>query len=212
MGGYSLAIYTPSQMFIKHRPVAAGILVLAFLLSSALSAAPVKTDHSQVELVAETSSIAPGTPFTVGLRLAPDVGWHTYWINPGDAGKAAKIKWDLPVGFEVSALEFPAPGFVPFGPLLSYGYNETTLLTAEVSVPEEIDEEVRLAGRADWLVCDDQVCIPERASVTLVLPRGSGEINPGNRPEFAAARAAQPLASSVERGVQGRRRQDSIRH
>ena len=194
MSSYSLATYTPSQMFIKHRPVAAGILVLAFLLSSALSADPVKTDHSQVELVAETSSIAPGTPFTVGLRLAPDVGWHTYWINPGDAGKAAKIKWDLPDGFEVSELEFPAPGFVPFGPLLSYGYNETTLLTVEVSVPEELDEEVVLAGRADWLVCDDQVCIPERASVTLVLPRGNGEINPGNRPEFAAARAAQPLA------------------
>ena len=193
MSSYSLAIYTPSQMFIKHRPVAAGTLVLAFLLSSALSAAPVKTDHSQVELVAETSSIAPGTPFTLGLRLAPDAGWHTYWINPGDAGKAAQIKWDLPVGFEVSELEFPAPGFVPFGPLLSYGYNETTLLTVEVSVPEEIDEEVRLAGRASWLVCDDQVCIPERASVTLVLPRGNGEINPGNRPEFAAARAAQPL-------------------
>lgn len=181
-------------MFIKVRPVAAGIVAFALLLSPLLFAAPVKTDHSQVELISETSSVALGTPFTIGLRLSPDVGWHTYWLNPGDAGKAAKIKWDLPPGFEVSELEFPAPGFVPFGPLMSYGYNETTLLTAEVSVPQEISQQVRFSGQASWLVCDDQVCIPERAQIELVLPKGDGAINPDRRPEFAAARATQPIS------------------
>ena len=180
---------------MRLRIVSAIFLATGLLLVSVpfLHAAPVRTDHTQVELISETASIAPGRTFSIGLRLAPDIGWHTYWINPGDAGKAARVKWELPPGFEIGELKFPAPGFVPFGPLMSYGYNETTLLIAEVSVPDEIDDEVRFAGRADWLICDDEVCIPDRASVELVLPRGAGELNPNRRPEFAAARAAQPL-------------------
>lgn len=169
------------------------LLSAGLLMSWPAHGAPVRTDHTQVELISETESIAPGTSFSIGLRLAPDAGWHTYWINPGDAGKAAKVTWELPPGFEVGELAFPAPGFVPFGPLMSYGYNETTLLIAEVSVPDEIDDEVRFAGRANWLVCDDEVCIPERANVSLVLPKGGGDVNANRRSEFAAARAAQPL-------------------
>lgn len=172
------------------------LLSIGVAVASASHAQAVRTDHTQVELISETTSVAPGKSFSLGLRLAPDIGWHTYWINPGDAGKAASVKWELPPGFEVGDLKFPAPGFVPFGPLMSYGYNETTLLIAEVRVPDEIDEELRFAGRADWLVCDDEVCIPERASIALVLPKGAGEINPARRQEFAAARAAQPLPAA----------------
>jgi len=171
------------------------LMCMAAGLSSAnsLYGAPVRTDHTTVELVAETSSIAAGKQFDIGLRLTPDIGWHTYWINPGDAGKAATVQWDLPDGFEVGALGFPAPGFVPFGPLMSYGYNEATLLIAQVTVPDAIEDDVRIAGRADWLVCDDQVCIPERGDVELVLPKGNGGFDPVARVEFAAARALQPL-------------------
>ncbi len=177
-------------------------LLLAMLMAAALSSAsalygaPVRTDHTEVELIAETSSIAAGEPFSIGLRLSPDIGWHTYWINPGDAGKAAVVNWNLPEGFSIGPLAFPAPGFVPFGPLMSYGYNEATLLIAEVNVPESVAEEVRIAGLADWLVCDDQVCIPERAEVELVLPKGNGEQRPSARAEFAAARALQPLPAN----------------
>ncbi|MCY4200143.1 MAG: thioredoxin family protein [Gammaproteobacteria bacterium] len=173
------------------------LLAAGLISASALHGAPVRTDHTQVELIAETSSVAAGKPFSIGLRLMPDIGWHTYWINPGDAGKAAKVNWDLPEGFLAAPLAFPAPGFVPFGPLMSYGYNEATLLISEVSVPDSIEGgKVRIAGRADWLVCDDKVCIPERAEVELVLPKGSGEQNLVTRAEFAAARALQPLPAN----------------
>ncbi len=172
------------------------LLIFGLAVASASHAEAERTGHTQVELISETASVAPGTSFSLGLRLAPDMGWHTYWINPGDAGKAARVKWELPPGFEVGDLKFPAPGFVPFGPLMSYGYNETTLLIAEVRVPDEVGEQVRFAGRADWLVCDDEVCIPERASIELVLPKGTGEINPDRRSEFALARAAQPLPAA----------------
>ena len=117
MGGYSLATYTPSQMFTKHRPVDAGILVLAPLAELHVGCGSGK-DRSlgKSNLLPRLRALLRAHPSRWDCASAPDVGWHTYWINPGDAGKAAKIKWDLPDGFEVSALEFPAPGFVPFGP------------------------------------------------------------------------------------------------
>ena len=172
------------------------LLLVGFSAPCALYGAPVRTDHTIVELVSETASIAPGSTQSLGLRLSPDIGWHTYWINPGDAGKAAVVDWDLPMGFEIGPLAFPAPGFVPFGPLMSYGYNQATLLTAELQTPDRIDDVIRIAGLAKWLVCDDQVCIPERAEVELVLQKGTGEADPSTRAEFAAARALQPLPAN----------------
>lgn len=157
-------------------------------------AAPVRTDNSTVELIAEVQSVAPGEEFSVAFRLKPDPGWHIYWINAGDAGKPASLKWDLPDGFEVSELTFPSPNFVPFGPLMSYGYDEQTLLIARVDTPTVVDDNIRLAANANWLICDDNVCIPERARVELSVPRGDGSINTDWRSGFAAARAKHPIS------------------
>lgn len=156
-------------------------------------AAPVRTDNSTVELVAEVQSVAPGEAFDVAFRLKPDPGWHIYWINAGDAGKAASLKWDLPEGFEAGELTFPSPNFVPFGPLMSYGYDEETLLIVPINAPSVVDDTVRLTASANWLICDDNICIPERAQVELSLPRGDGAFDDDWRGGFAAARAKHPI-------------------
>ena len=157
-------------------------------------AAPVRSDNSTVDLVAEVQSIAPGEEFAIAFLLRPDPGWHIYWINAGDAGKPASLKWDLPDGFEIGELTFPSPNFVPFGPLMSYGYDEETLLIANVRAPTVIDDTIRLTANANWLICDDNVCIPERAKVELALPRGDGTMNSDWRSGFAAARAKHPIS------------------
>ncbi|MYH32805.1 MAG: thiol:disulfide interchange protein [Gammaproteobacteria bacterium] len=179
--------------------ICAGILisVAAFALKPA-QAAPVKTGNTQAELLAEVASVTPGQPFTIGLNLTPDPGWHTYWINPGDAGKPAQLKWDAPEELEFGELKFPAPGFVPFMTMMSYGYNGPTLLLVDVIQTEPVSgDSLAISARASWLVCDDQVCIPERANLTLEIPvSGSG----GTAPEaeewrtaaFAEARALIP--------------------
>ena len=177
----------------------AGLLFLsaAFALQ-AVQAAPVKTAHTQAELLAEVTSITPGEPFTLGLNLSPDPGWHTYWINPGDAGKPASLRWDAPEGLEFGDLKFPAPGFVPFMTMMSYGYNEPTLLLVDVTQTQPVPGDVlEIRARASWLVCDDKVCIPERANLALTIPVGGGD-GPDSGSEdwrtatFADARALQP--------------------
>lgn len=153
-----------------------------------------RSDNSTVDLIAEVQSISPGNEFAVAFLLRPDPGWHIYWINAGDAGKPASLKWDLPDGFTASELTFPSPNFVPFGPLMSYGYDEQTLLIARIDAPTNVDDSVRLVADANWLICDDEICIPERARVELSLPRGDGAFDSIWRSDFAAARAKHPIS------------------
>ena len=176
---------------VRFIPVVVAIVCIACV---SIQGAPVRTDNSTVELIAEVQSVAPGEEFAVAFLLKPDPGWHIYWINAGDAGKAASLKWNLPDGFEVGELAFPSPNFVPFGPLMSYGYDEETLLIARIRPPVEIDDTIRLAANANWLICDDNVCIPERAQVELTVPRGDGSVDTSWRAGFAAARAKHPIS------------------
>ena len=52
--------------------------------------------HVTAELIPESTSVQAGKPFDIALHLHTDPDWHTYWINPGDAGLATMIKWTLP--------------------------------------------------------------------------------------------------------------------
>lgn len=167
----------------------------AILCIPLAQAVPVKTDHTRVELLAETSGIRPGETFTLGLKLTPDPGWHTYWINPGDAGKAASLRWEAPEELEFGELGFPAPGFVPFMDLMSYGYNEPTLLLLEVAQKEPLSgDRLSLKARATWLVCDDKLCIPERADLELEIPIAGGDASADGDEEWRVAEFAQARA------------------
>ena len=184
----------------KRREAKWPAVLSAALCIQLAQAAPVKTGHTQAELLAETPVIRSGETFTLGLNLSPDPGWHTYWINPGDAGKAASLRWDAPEGLEFGELRFPAPGFVPFMDLMSYGYNEPTLLLLDVTQAEPLSGgRLSISARASWLVCDDKLCIPERADLELEIPVISGD-GPDAGSEawrtaaFAQARALLPQA------------------
>ena len=91
-------------------------------------AAPVRASHLTVELVTETTSIAPNHDFLAGLHFVLDPGWHIYWINAGDAGEPPRVDWQLPAGITAGDLQFPAPERLPLGPLMDFGYQHEVLL------------------------------------------------------------------------------------
>ena len=174
------------------------LLVLVALLATSVlfsqtTLAQVRTNHSQVGLVAEVTSIAPGQTFDIALYLNPDPGWHIYWINAGDAGFPPTMEWDLPEGFEAGDFQFPAPHFVPFMNLMSYGYDGPTFFIAQVTASADFEDEIVLAGKAEWLACDDQICVPEDANVELRIPKGDGEEFSVWRSDFANTRAQHPI-------------------
>jgi DsbC/DsbD-like thiol-disulfide interchange protein len=148
-----------------------GMFVL-MLFASAVRAAPLGDELVQVKLLADTSAIVPGQPFTVGMNFKITPGWHIYWINPGDSGQATQVKFDLPPGFTASEVKFPVPErIVSPGDIISYGYENETTLTATIIPPLNLKPgtNVSIGARVDWLVCE-KVCLPGGADSKLELP------------------------------------------
>jgi thiol:disulfide interchange protein/DsbC/DsbD-like thiol-disulfide interchange protein len=156
-------------------PTAALHTIAAWLLlalaGGAATAQPVKTGHVTAELVARQAGVAPGQTVAIGLRLQHIPHWHTYWRNPGDSGLPTKLSWQLPPGAVAGDIEWPAPQRLPFGPLMSFGYEGDLLLPLRFTAPADAQpgSTLALSAEASWLVCRE-VCIPENATLTLALP------------------------------------------
>jgi thiol:disulfide interchange protein DsbD len=154
---------------IMPRRIGVGVALCLFIGSPPTVAAP-RGRHVKASLVAELDAVRPGQPLVAGLRLQMEPGWHTYWVNPGDAGLPTKARWELPAGFSVGELQWPRPGRFMTGPLVSYGYEHEVLLPVEIQVPSTVSSSaVRLVARVSWLECQE-VCLPGKAELELSLP------------------------------------------
>jgi len=167
------------------------ILALASCVASA-SAAPVRTEHVEAELVAASATAAPGQSLAVALRLKMIPGWHTYWRNPGDSGEPTAIEWKLPPGYSAGGILWPAPQRLPAAHLMNYGYENEVLLPVDIAVPSGATGTATLAAHARWLVCSEERCVPEDASFMLDLPVASAAPSPWAN-AIVRTRAALPV-------------------
>jgi DsbC/DsbD-like thiol-disulfide interchange protein len=159
----------------------------------------------------ERDGIAPGQPFTLGLRLLHAPGWHSYWAVPGDSGLPTRLTWSLPPGFRAGPIQWPAPHRLPIGPLVDYGYEGDTLLLTDLRAAPDLPlgSDVRIEVRAQWLMCHD-VCIPgsKDLSVTLPVRQDQALRATANAPAFEHARERIPRdlklagASATRSGTQ----------
>jgi thiol:disulfide interchange protein/DsbC/DsbD-like thiol-disulfide interchange protein len=143
-------------------------------------------------LLADTSAIVPGKPFTAGLLLRMAPAWHTYWKFSGDAGLPTEIKWKLPPGWKVGEIQWPIPLKTNDpGDIQTYGYQDEILLMQEITPSAKIDNSpVKLSAEANWLVCE-RICIPGSANLELELPI-STTAAPKNTDLFARYRRLLP--------------------
>ena len=146
------------------------ILTALLLSGNSTQAKPVQAGHVEAELISEISSIVPGEPFWVALKLRMDNGWHINWLNPGDFGLAPTIAWQLPEGFKAAEIEWPMPERLIFSPFVGYGYEGEKILPVKISPPKSVlpGTGIRIEAAADWVVCGE-VCIPGGAKLSLEL-------------------------------------------
>lgn len=175
----------------------------------------VTTPHVRAELVAHApQGVSAGAPVWVGLQIAHQPEWHTYWKNAGDSGLPTELAWSLPAGVSAGEIAWPVPKKIPIGTLANYGYEGTVLLPVPLTVAPDFKPPAGLAGaealdiklRASWLVCRKE-CIPEDGEFLLRLPvQGSTAVN---RNAFDAALAARPapLAKPGSIAVEGQKLQ-----
>jgi DsbC/DsbD-like thiol-disulfide interchange protein/cytochrome c biogenesis protein CcdA len=165
-------------------------LVPLLLLGGAAAAQPAGR-HMDVRLVAETASASPGSTVTLAFVMHPQPGWHGYWRNPGDAGAEPRVAWRLPEGWSADPLQYPAPGRLLVAGLMNYVFERDYALLATVRVPAgaELGATFPIDARLDYLVCTDEVCVPETANVTTnLMIAAPGAANPA----FLGYRQALP--------------------
>jgi len=118
------------------------------------------------------AAVQPGSTFHLAVKLTMQPGWHVYWINPGDSGLPTEVKFNAPGGYKVEFMGHPTPiEFDQPGNVVGYGYKESVMLVALVTVPADAKPGAMLefSASAKWLVCKD-VCLPGKATVSLQLP------------------------------------------
>jgi thiol:disulfide interchange protein DsbD len=150
--------------------------------------------HSSAELVSAVTSVAPGQPFTVALRLQMEDGWHSYWKNPGDSGQPTAINWSLPAGMTAGDIQWPYPHRIEAGPLTSYGYSDEVHLLTTITPSDTLTpgRTATLTAKAEWLICAD-ICLPAEADVELSLPvKATSPAPSANATAIREARAKKP--------------------
>jgi thiol:disulfide interchange protein len=157
----------------------------------------VTSERVRAEVMAHApDGVAPGKQVWVGLQIAHQPEWHTYWKNAGDSGLPTQLQWTLPAGVVAGDIAWPLPKKIPIGPLANYGYEGTVLLPVPLTItpdykPSLLSRDLEVKLKANWLVCKKE-CIPEEGDFTLKIPASSTTAL--NGPAFQASFDAQPKA------------------
>ena len=182
-------------MKLKLHSLITALLVFTFLiLVSAPAGARSVPKTVKAKLVADVTSVTPGSTFNLGVLLNISPGWHVYWKNSGDSGLPTSVEYTLPEGFHAGAPAWPVPVvFVGAGDVVDYGYEDSLFLYSNVMVPEGLaeGEKVPLKAVVSWVSCKE-ICIPGKAELEISLPV-SNESGPANTPLFTEWEKRLPL-------------------
>ncbi len=171
------------------------LLATLLAFAAAPSGAQVRAKrHVTIELLPETSNPRAGSEVTLAFASVPDKGWHGYWKNPGDAGVETTADWTLPAGVTAGGLEYPVPQRLLIAGLMNYVYEGPFAQFVQLKLPAGLAAGTRLpiTVKLDYLVCTEEICVPESAQLTTALTVGDGAIVPATRARFDAWRRAMP--------------------
>ncbi len=152
---------------------------------------PVKTS-----LISEVKSVQPGHSFWVMVHFQVEPSWHGYWKNPENSDMVPSIQWDLPAGYEIESLLWPAPKSINTTSsqtgIIAFGDGEEFFFLAKIAPPKNLqDKTLAIKALAKWLTCSDSMCLPGRDNLVLSLPIEASKpaIAPEHAELFKRARA-----------------------
>lgn len=151
-------------------------LVCGGMLAGAQVWAQSKT---RADLLLEAEAAPPGDTVLAAVRLQMARGWHTYWRNPGESGKATQITWQLPTGVRAGEILWPPPEVHTAAGMTTYVYHDEVFLLVPLKLEPSLQPGavLDLTAEVDWLECE-VACVPGRAKVQARLEVAS-ERRPG---------------------------------
>ena len=126
-------------------------------------------NNMRVTLVADGPPM-PGQTWTLALHFVPKTSeWHGYWKNPGDAGAGMRLDWRLPQGWTAGEPLYPVPKTLVIADLMNHVFEGEHTVLVPVSVPANaaVANPAPIGLEIDYLACTDQICVPERAKLSI---------------------------------------------
>ena len=135
------------------------LVLLAGFCVGPVAAGEYGEGNANVRLVRGAATVGAETTFLLGVEFDIRPGWHIYWRNPGGAGLATEIRWQIPESFVAGDLQWPLPiGFTQSGDIPGYGYEKSVILAAEIRSGAGIQDRQSVGAIVSWLACKD-VCV-----------------------------------------------------
>ncbi len=141
--------------------------------------------------------IAPGGPpaadgtLSMGIEIALEDGWKTYWRHPGDAGLPPEIDLSGSSNLAGATIDFPAPRRFIDGGSTSIGYGGSVVLPVHLK-PEDPALPVMVDARILYGACKE-LCVPASATARLMVSQAT-RADPAAAALFAAAMVQVPAA------------------
>lgn len=96
----------------------------------------------------------------VAIEIIPKEGWHTYWINPGDAGLATSVEFIMPDGFTVIDTIWQNPEIIKDDNTVSYGFTKQHYIFYQILTSDRYENNsCDIQANIKWLACKEK-CIP----------------------------------------------------
>ncbi len=170
--------------------------ILAGLLFC-LAAIAAHAAHTQARLILSADTAKPGDTVLVGVDLKMEPGWHTYWKNPGAAGYATKIEWQLPPGVTAGEIQWPLPEKLPPAEVTTYGYDNDVVLLVPLKLAADLKPgPLDLKAKVSWLECKE-VCIPGSGDIEATLNIGNENKVSADQPKIQLWQHRIPMSFNM---------------
>ena len=150
--------------------------------------------HTQTRLILAADTARPGDTVLAGVDLKMEPGWHTYWKNPGAAGYATKIEWQLPPGVTAGEIQWPLPEKLPPAEVTTYGYDDEIVLLVPLKLAADLKPgPLDLKAKVSWLECKE-ACVPGNDDVEATLNVGTETKDSADRPKIQLWQHRVPMS------------------
>ncbi len=135
----------------------------------------------EIETFSDYSIVKKGDTFNFFIKLTPEKDWHTYWLNPGDAGMSPNIEFDLPKGIIAGNPIYENPIKDEFTGMVSFIYESENTLMIPIRVSSDFSKsEINISGIIKWLVCKEE-CLAGSKKFSYNIKIGQNSILANNR-------------------------------
>lgn len=149
-------------------------LVLAFpFLAHAQTGEESAGSHITAKLLSSVQGMGNLEKIDMGLALAMEDDWYTYWRMAGDSGLPPSFDWTGSQNVKTVDIYWPPPRRFAVFDINSFGYNNQIVLPLKVT-PLESGKPMDVHLKLDIVICHD-ICIP----VSLQMAKRIDAGNPG---------------------------------